>query len=35
VHAANKIKVRLQAIPGSDALLLAGLYTERLWSRRV
>jgi hypothetical protein len=35
LHAANKIKARLQAIPGSDALLLAGLYTPRPWSRRV
>jgi hypothetical protein len=35
LHAAGKIKAYLQAIPATDALLLAGLYTERLWPRAV
>lgn len=35
LHAASKIKARLEALSVADALLLAGLYTERPWSERV
>jgi hypothetical protein len=35
VHAANKIGERLRRLRPMDAQLLAGLYTERPWSRAV
>jgi hypothetical protein len=35
MHAARKIKERLERLRSTDALLLAGLYTERPWSRAV
>jgi hypothetical protein len=34
-HAAGKISDWLKRLPTTQALLLAGLYTERLWSEEV
>jgi hypothetical protein len=35
LHAAGKIKARLQGMRAMDAVVLAGLYTERVFTRRV
>ena len=35
VHAARKIQESLERLRPTDALLLAGLYTERVWSSSV